>query len=319
MRIHIRGSVTNYGPTVTPGGIAAVPGLSADFQLAADAPDASRRRKLADWVTSPRNPLFTRVIVNRVWHYHFGRGIVSTPSDFGFNGSRPSHPQLLEWLASRFASGKFRLKALHRTILLSATYRQASRARPRALIRDASNRLLWRVSPRRIEAEVLRDSILAVAGQLNEEGGGPGFVDVSITPNNGTTYYEPLDKDDPALNRRTVYRFTPRGGRSAVLDTFDCPDPSTAAPRRNVTTTPLQALSLLNNPFVLRMARHFAARIVAEVGDDIERQVIRGWQLAVQHDPDARQRDLSLELLRQHGLQALCRALFNTNDFIIIE
>ena len=169
-----------------------------------------------------------------------------------------------------FASGKFRLKALHRTILLSATYRQGSRARPRPLIRDASNHLLWRVSPRRIEAEVLRDSILAVAGQLNEKRGGPGFVDVSITPNNGTTYYEPLDKDDPALNRRTVYRFTPRGGRSAVLDTFDCPDPSTAAPRRNITTTPLQALSLLNNPFVLRMARHFAARIVAEVGDDIE-------------------------------------------------
>ncbi|MFP6767548.1 MAG: DUF1553 domain-containing protein, partial [Planctomycetaceae bacterium] len=319
MRIHIRGSVTNYGPTVTPGGVSAVPGLSADFQLAADAPDSSRRRKLAAWITSPRNPLFTRVIVNRVWHYHFGRGIVSTPSDLGFNGGRPSHPRLLEWLAARFTADKFRLKALHRTILLSATYRQSSRPKPLPLTRDASNRLLWRMSPRRIEAEALRDSILAVAGQLDFTRGGPGFVDVSITPNNGTTYYEPLDKDDPALNRRTIYRFTPRGGRSAVLDTFDCPDPSTAAPRRNVTTTPLQALSLLNNPFVLRMAAYFATRIVNDVGDDIERQITRGWQLAVQHDPDPRQRRLSRELLRNHGLPTLCRALFNTNDFIIIE
>ena len=319
MRIHIRGSVTNYGPTVTPGGISAVPGLPADFGLAADAPDSSRRRKLAAWITSPQNPLFTRVMVNRVWHYHFGRGIVSTPSDFGFNGARPSHPRLLEWLAARFTADGFRIKSLHRTILLSATYRQASRPRPLPLARDANNRLLWRMSPRRIEAEVLRDSILAVAGQLDITRGGPGFVDVSITPNNGTTYYEPFDKNDPALNRRTIYRFTPRGGRSAVLDTFDCPDPSIAAPRRNVTTTPLQALSLLNNAFVLRMAAYFATRIADDVGDDIDRQITRGWQLAVQHAPDPRQRRLSRKLIRNHGLPTLCRALFNTNDFIIIE
>ncbi|MDP7275711.1 MAG: DUF1553 domain-containing protein [Planctomycetaceae bacterium] len=319
MRIHIRGSVTNYGPTVTPGGISAVPGLPADFGLAADAPDSSRRRKLAAWITSPQNPLFTRVMVNRVWHYHFGRGIVSTPSDFGFNGARPSHPRLLEWLAARFTADGFRIKSLHRTILLSATYRQASRPRPLPLARDANNRLLWRMSPRRIEAEVLRDSILAVAGQLDITRGGPGFVDVSITPNNGTTYYEPFDKNDAALNRRTIYRFTPRGGRSAVLDTFDCPDPSIAAPRRNVTTTPLQALSLLNNAFVLRMAAYFATRIADDVGDDIDRQITRGWQLAVQHDPDPRQRRLSRKLIRNHGLPTLCRALFNTNDFIIIE
>jgi hypothetical protein len=175
------------------------------------------------------------------------------------------------------------------------------------------------MSPRRIEAEVLRDSILAVAGQLDITRGGPGFVDVSITPNNGTTYYEPFDKNDAALNRRTIYRFTPRGGRSAVLDTFDCPDPSIAAPRRNVTTTPLQALSLLNNAFVLRMAAYFATRIADDVGDDIDRQITRGWQLAVQHDPDPRQRRLSRKLIRNHGLPTLCRALFNTNDFIIIE
>ena len=319
MKVHIRGSVTNYGPVVTPGGIGAVPGIPADFQLAANAPDASRRQKLADWITSASNALFVRVIVNRVWHYHFGQGFVSTPSDFGFNGGLPSHPQLLDWLASRLVKDGYRLKALHRRIVLSSTYRQGSRPNRNGLAKDAGNRLLWRMSPRRVEAEVVRDAILSVSGQLNPERGGPGFEDVSITPNNGTVYYEARDRDDPAVHRRTVYRFTPRGGRTAILDTFDCPDPSTAAPTRNVTTTPLQALSLLNNPFVLRMATRMAERIAGRVGEDVNSQVIRAWQLAIQRDPDPREQRLSIELVRQHGLATLCRGLFNINDFVIIE
>jgi len=319
MKVHIRGSVTNYGPIVTPGGIGAVPGLPADFQLAANAPDADRRKKLADWITSSRNALFVRVIVNRVWHYHFGQGFVVTPSDFGFNGGLPSHPQLLDWLVSRFIQDKYRLKALHRRIVLSSTYRQGSRPNPAGLAKDAGNRLLWRVSPRRVEAEVVRDAILSVSGQLNPERGGPGFEDVSITPNNGTTYYEAKDRDDPAVHRRTIYRFTPRGGRTALLDTFDCPDPSAAAPTRNVTTTPLQALSLLNNPFVLRMAGRMAEHITRRTGDNIDAQVTRAWQLAIQRDPDPREKRLSVDLVRQHGLATLCRGLFNINDFVIIE
>ena len=319
MKVHIRGGVTHYGPIVAPGGVAAVPGLTADFQLPADASDQDRRRKLADWITSPKNALFARVIVNRVWHYHFGQGFVTTPSDFGFNGGQPSHPQLLEWLVSRFVEDKYRLKALHRRIVLSSTYRQGSVPSPAGLAADAGNRLLWRVAPRRVEGEVLRDSILAVSGQLNPQRGGPGFEDVSITPNNGTTYYEANDRDDPDLHRRTIYRFTPRGGRTAILDTFDCPDPSAAAPTRNVTTTPLQALSLLNNSFVLRMAYRFAARVTQQAGDDLSRQVTGAWQLAIQRDPDAREFKLSLDLVRRHGLAALCRALFNINDFVIIE
>ena len=319
MRVHIRGGVTNYGPVVAPGGVAAVPGLPADFQLAANASDKDRRRKLAAWITSPKNALFARVIVNRVWHYHFGQGFITTPSDFGFNGGQPSHPQLLEWLVSRFVEDKYRLKALHRRIVLSSTYRQGSRPSRAGLAADAGNRLLWRVTPRRVEAEVLRDTILAVSGQLNPQRGGPGFEDVSIIPNNGTNYYEPHDRDDPALHRRTIYRFTPRGGRTALLDTFDCPDPSTAAPTRNVTTTPLQALSLLNNAFVLRMADRMAARVTQQAGDDLPRQVTRAWQLAIQRDPDTRELKLSVDLARRHGLAALCRALFNINDFVIIE
>ena len=161
--------------------------------------------------------------------------------------------------------------------------------------------------------------VLSVSGQLNPERGGPGFEDVSITPNNGTTYYEAKDRDDPAVHRRTIYRFTPRGGRTALLDTFDCPDPSAAAPTRNVTTTPLQALSLLNNPFVLRMAGRMAEHITRRTGDNIDAQVTRAWQLAIQRDPDPREKRLSVDLVRQHGLATLCRGLFNINDFVIIE
>ncbi|HCK54841.1 MAG TPA: hypothetical protein DIC23_16610 [Planctomycetaceae bacterium] len=319
MKVHIRGSVTNYGPVVKPGGIAAVPGLSAEFQLASNSGDAERRKRLANWITSPGNALFSRVIVNRVWHYHFGQGFVTTPSDFGFNGGKPSHPRLLEWLTSRFVRDKFKLKSLHRRILLSSTYRQGSKSNPDGLAIDSGNRLLWRVTPRRAEAEVVRDSILVVAGQLNPQRGGPGFEDVSIIPNNGTNYYQPIDRDDPALHRRTVYRFTPRGGRTAILDTFDCPDPSTAAPTRNVTTTPLQALSLLNNPFILRMATRMAQRITRETGNDVGQQVTRAWQLAIQRAPNNREHRLSAELVQKHGLAALCRGLFNVNDFVIIE
>ena len=319
MKVHIRGSVTNYGPVVKPGGIAAVPGLPAEFQLASNSGDAVRRKKLADWITAPGNGLFARVIVNRVWHYHFGQGFITTPSDFGFNGGKPSHPQLLEWLTSRFAQDNYKLKSLHRRILLSSTYRQGSQSNPAGVAIDSGNRLLWRMTPRRVEAEVVRDSILAVAGQLNPQRGGPGFEDVSIIPNNGTTYYQPVDRDDPALQRRTIYRFTPRGGRTAILDTFDCPDPSTAAPTRNVTTTPLQALSLLNNPFILRMATRMAQRISEEIDNGVEQQVTRAWQLAIQRAPNKREHRLSCELVRKHGLDALCRGLFNVNDFVIIE
>ncbi len=319
MKVHIRGSVANYGPVVTPGGIAAVPGITADFQLAANAGDADRRKRLADWITSPRNALFARVIVNRVWHYHFGQGFITTPSDFGFNGGRPSHPHLFEWLTSRFVQDKYQLKPLHRRIVLSSAYRQGSQPNADGLAVDADNRLLWRITPRRAEAEVVRDSILLVAGQLNPQRGGPGFEDVSTIPNNGTNYYQAADRDDPALHRRTVYRFTPRGGRTAILDTFDCPDPSTAAPTRNVTTTPLQALSLLNNSFVLRMATRMAQRVSKETGNDIGQQVTRAWQLAIQRGPSPRERRLSSELVRQHGLEALCRGLFNVNEFVIIE
>jgi hypothetical protein len=320
MKIHLRGDVTEFGAEVSPSGVAAVAGEHADFGLAKNAPDAERRKKLAEWITHPNNPLFARVMVNRVWHHHFGAGLVETPSDLGFNGGMPSHPELLDWLAGQFRRGGYRLKSLHKLIVMSSAYRQSSSMNEAAFAKDAGNRLLWRYSPRRIEAEVVHDAMLQISGTLNPERGGPGYIDVSITPNSGTTYYEPIDVGGPAFYRRTIYRFTPRGGRDAVLDTFDCPDPSSAAPRRSVTTTPLQALSLLNNNFVLKMSDALADRATREGDDDdAAAEIRRLWQLTLCREPDAAEQELSAKLVEKHGLPALARALFNANEFVVIE
>ena len=319
IRFLTRGDIELEGDVVTPGAVASVSGVSASFGLTPDASDAERRRKLTDWITSPDNPLFARVIVNRVWQHHFGNGLVKTSSDFGFNGGQPSHPDLLDWLVGQFRANGSRLKPLHRLIVTSAAYRQGSSTNEAAQKIDAENRLLWRKTPHRLEAEAVRDAILSVSGKLNTTMGGPGFQDVKLAPIKGTTYYQPFDPDGDKFFRRTIYRFAPRGGRSALLDTFDCPDPATAAPRRAVTTTPLQALSLLNNSFVLRMSNYCADRVVKEVGDDQAAQIVRAWQLAVSRSPTAAERQASAQLLSQHGLPALCRGLFNINEFVLVE
>ena len=319
MRIHRRGSAGDLGDEVTPGGVAALRGVSAEFKLAKDVSDAQRRKALAAWVTDPANPLFARVIVNRAWHYHFGRGIVETPSDFGSGGGRPSHPKLLDWLAGWFRKNGYSLKALHRLIVTSETWKQSSASRPAGLARDSDNVFLWRFSPRRVDAEVLRDSILAVAGVLNTRRGGPGYEDVREQHFNAGRYYHPIEVAGPEFNRRTIYRFSPRGARSALLDTFDCPDPSSTSPRRAVTTTPLQALTLSNNPFVWRMADAFAGRISREAGDDAGRQVRRAWLLALGREPDETETKKGQALVEKHGLASLCRVLFNSSEFVLIE
>jgi hypothetical protein len=319
IRFLTRGDIEQEGDVVRPGAVASVSGVSADFGLKPDASDADRRRRLADWITSPKNPLFQRVIVNRLWQYHFGNGLVTTASDFGFNGGQPSHPELLDWLVGQLRTSDLRMKPLHRLIVTSAAYRQGSANNAASQKVDAENRLLWRKAPHRLEAEAVRDALLAVSGKLTLTMSGPGFQDVKLVPNNGTTYYEPIDVDGDAFFRRTVYRFTPRGGRSALLDTFDCPDPATAAPRRAVTTTPLQALSLLNNPFVLRMASYCADRVAREAGDDQRKQIERAWQLTVGRSPGESELHASRQLVSQHGLAALCRGLFNISEFVLIE
>jgi hypothetical protein len=315
----LRGNPRQPGEVVAAGGIASLAGPGAEFGLAPDAPEAQRRAALARWITSAENPLFARVIVNRLWHHHFGVGLVDTPNDFGFNGGRPTHPELLDWLASELVTQRWSLKQLHRTIVMSATYRQASLRNPVAARQDADNRWLWRKSPQRLEAEAVRDAMLVISDQLNPERGGPGFRDCQEVLRSGSYSYEPADPVGTEFNRRSIYRIWTRGGRSALLDTFDCPDPSTTTPKRAVTTTPIQALLLLNNSFVLRMSDHFAARVEREAGADVERQVARAYRLAFGRDPTEDETATAAGQVRQHGLGVLARAMFNSNEFLYVD
>lgn len=324
MRVHDRGSVETLGEAVAAGGIAAIAGPAADFGLKPNAPDRERRIKLAEWIANKDNPLLHRVAVNRVWHYHFGQGLVTTPNDFGFNGGTPSYPELLDHLALKFRDNGYSLKKLHRLIVTSQTYQQASRGNDnptadKANAIDQGNRLLWRQNPRRVEAEVFRDSVLTVAGVLNKQMYGPGFKDVRIDQVPPAYYYAAIDPVGTQFNRRTIYRWMPRGQRSALLDTFDCPDPSVTTPKRSVTTTPSQALSQWNHSFVLRMADHLVERVEKEAGDELNEQVDRMWQLVLCRMPSDKEQQDAVQLAEAHGLPLLARVLFNTNEFIWIE
>jgi hypothetical protein len=317
----VRGDTTQQGQAVCPGGLAAIAGPDAELGLAADAPEGERRQRLAAWITHPRNPLFARVIVNRLWHYHFGVGLVDTPNDFGFNGGRPSHPELLDWLAAELAENGWHLKHLHRLIVTSATYRQGSSWNESAGRGDAGNRLLWRKSPRRLEAETVRDALLSVAGRLNLRMGGPGFLDVKAVraPGTAAVIYLPVDLTGDELGRRALYRVWSRGGRNRMLDVLDCPDPSTTAPSRAVTTTPLQALAMLNSAFILHSAEDFAQRLRQDAGKDVDAQVRRAYVLAYGRRPSDAEAALARQVVERHGLAVLARAIFNSNEFLYVD
>jgi len=313
-----RGEPSRKEAELTPGGLQALG--DSDFGLTTNASDAERRRKLAAWLTAADNPLLGRVMVNRLWHHHFGAGLVETPSDFGFSGGRPSHPELLDWLAAEFRESGWSLKHVHRLIVTSATYRQASGFRREAAKIDAGNRLLWRKSPMRLEAEAVRDAVLAVSGKLNPVMGGPGYQDFKVTIRGATYLYEPHPTDEPAQLRRSIYRTWARSGRNPFLDALDCPDPSTQTPRRAVTTTPLQALTLLNNDFMLTMAGH-AARRVGQVSNlpDVDAQIARAYQLALGRALTQGETAAARRVAQAHGLAAVWRALFNCNEFLYVD
>jgi hypothetical protein len=313
-----RGEVLEKGELMTARGLAAVTEPVADLGLKPDSPEAERRRRFADWLAHPANPLPARVMMNRVWQHHFGRGLVDTPSDFGASGGRPTHPELLDWLAGTFLREGWSLKAMHRLILTSATYLQSSEGRPSALAVDADNRWLWRYTPRRLEAEAVRDSMLAVAGTLNLATGGPGYRPFELVIDN-THFYLPRDKVGAEFNRRTIYRIGVQSLRDPVLDSLDCPDLSTKTPVRGRTTTPIQALALMNDSFVQRQAADFAARLRREAGGAAPDRIRQAIRLAFGRDAEPDEISAAGPLIEQHGLPQFCWALLNANEFIHVR
>ena len=311
-RLH-RGDPMQRREMVEPGTLA----LFQPINLATNTPEQERRIQLADWVASPENPLTPRVIVNRLWQHQFGVGLVDTPNDFGKNGSPPSHPELLDWMASELVARGWSLKAVQRVILTSATWRQASTPRAAALAVDASCRLLWRFPPRRIEAEAIRDSILEVSGNLDRTAGGPSFFLHEVDREN-VYHYHPKEEFGPAESRRMVYAFKVRMEQDGVFGAFDCPDGSLVMPKRSVSTTPLQALNLFNSRFMLRQSELFADRIRREAGDDREAQVWTAWNLAYHRRPDPGETVRAVQFVEVDGLPALCRAILNSNEFLFI-
>lgn len=285
-----------------------------------DTPEGDRRAALAGWITHPDNPLTPRVIVNRLWHWHFGKGIVNTPSDFGFGGDRPSHPELLDWLAMQLQTQKWSLKSLHRMILNSKTYQQQSLHDQAAVAIgiDADNRLLWHQNSRRLEAEVIRDAVLHVSGKLNLEPGGPGFQDFTYE-DAYAPIYRYVTADEPALWRRSIYRYIVRSTPDRFLTALDCPDPANLTAKRNTTTTPLQSLALYNNDFMLRQTRYFAQRIEGDVGVNTMEQVTHAFQRSLGRLPSEQEQRLAISFVEQQGLFALCRSLLNSNEFVYVD
>lgn len=284
--------------------------------LPASATDVERRKALAQWVADAKNPLTARVMVNRIWQGHFGMGLVETPSDFGRNGSKPSHPELLDWLSSEFMRGEWSMKRLHRLLVLSATYRQSSRIDAQAMLRDADVRLLWRYPSRRLEAEIIRDAMLSASGRLSSKMFGRGFD--LFDKRGGLTGFQPIESFAGEGLRRMVYAHKVRREREAVFGAFDCPDAGQSTARRRESTTPIQALNLLNSRFTYDESIALSRRVQAEAGEDIRRQIRRAYQITLGRDAtDVECQDLE-PAVREHGLTSLCRALFNSNEFLFI-
>ncbi len=287
------------------------------LNLSSEAPERDRRLALANWVASTDNPLTARVIVNRLWQFHFGVGIVDTPSDFGLNGTPPSHPELLDWMASELMAHDWSLKHVHRLILHSDTWRQSNRPNADAMRIDATSRLLWRFPPRRLEAEAIRDSVLAVTGVLDlQNAGGPGFSPFEVEMEN-VRHYHAKKTFGPADWRRMIYMTKVRQEREQVFGAFDCPDASMVVPKRSRSTTPLQALNLLNSAFVIQQAELFAKRLEKESGTRPQ-QITRAWQLCFQRDPTEEELADSEAFIQQEGIQQFTRAMLNANEFVFI-
>ncbi|MEW6157989.1 MAG: DUF1553 domain-containing protein, partial [Verrucomicrobiota bacterium] len=333
LRLH-RGDPMQPREAVDPGGLEIVPvkfafgaGLTVPTRPAAankneEAPrwteDQKRRLALAEWIAHRENPLTARVMVNRIWQYHFGEGLVATPSDFGANGAAPTHPELLDWLAVEFIEQGWSIKQLHRLIVTSATYRQSSQTRADGLARDAGTRWLWRFPARRLEAEPIRDAILTVSGQLDRRMGGAGFSFFEAN-DNYVRVYSPRREWPQETWRRMVYGTVVRQRPDGVFGVFDCPDGGQIAPKRTRSTTPLQALNLLNSEFMMQQAELMAKRLERETGPNVSAQVRRAFGLCFQREPDRAELESAALLVKKEGLPIFCRAMFNANEFVFVD
>jgi hypothetical protein len=280
-----------------------------------------RRRALAEWIASPRNPLTARVMVNRIWQRHFGEGIVRTPSNFGKTGDAPTHPELLDWLASEFIRQGWSVKAMHRLMMNSEAYQMASTDIEANRRKDGGNRYLWRMGRQRLDIETIRDSMLRVAGTLDMTVGGPAvqpYIDPALYQSSSKRTWNGRPDDDPSTWRRSVYVYSKRSIRYPLFESFDQPDSVASCARRNTSVTAPQTLLMMNNGAVRIQASRFAERLRKEAGDDPDSQVRRGFALALGRPPEARELAQSIEFLAQgqDALMDFCQALFNLNEFV---
>jgi hypothetical protein len=317
-----RGSTDSKGPVMTPGVLSVVSATEPEFPTPpASAKSSWRRRGFAEWLVSPENPLTARVMVNRLWQHHFGEGIVRTPSNFGKMGELPSHPQLLDYLALEFIERRWSVKQMHRLMMTSEAYQMASDDIAANVALDPENRLFWRMPRARLEAEIIRDQILAVAGNLDRTLGGPcvfPYIDPKLFQSSTKRTWQGKPDDDPSTWRRSLYVYSKRSIRYPLFETFDQPNLINSCERRNRSTIAPQALLLMNNNFVITEAKFFAERLRREAGKDVGAQVELAYKLALGRAPRAFERAKALEFIRTtpNGLGEFCQALFNLNEFV---
>jgi len=320
------GSLGSKGSVMKPG-VLTVATLDKEPEFPVPDPGSTsslRRKTFAEWVTSPKNPLTARVMVNRIWQHHFGEGIVRTPSNFGKTGERPTHPELLDWLASEFVAKGWSMKAMHRLILLSDAYQMSSDDITANRAIDPDNRLVWRQARRRVEAEVLRDAVLAASGSLDRTIGGPGvfpYIDPALFASSSRRTWPGKPEEDPSTYRRSIYVFSKRTIPLPMLELFDKPDTNLACSRRNRSTIATQSLILMNSGFAMHQAKLFADRLQKEAGADAKAQVERAYEIALSRKPSGKELDLGLSFLRSdptNGLVDFCHTIFNLNEFAYI-
>jgi hypothetical protein len=318
--VHVldRGDPESPGEAVAPAALSWVDEHLAAAIGDAEMPESERRLALANWITDPRNPLTRRVIVNRLWHWHFGQGLVTTPSDFGLGGDTPSHPELLDFLADKLLSEDWSLKAIHRLMVSSASWRQQSKWRQKPAAVDAQNRWLWRMNPRRLTAEEIRDAVLSVSGKLNRERFGPGYKDFDYKEAYAPIYtYQTADR--PEVWRRSVYRFVVRTTPQQFMTALDCADPANLTPKRLTTTTALQSLALYNNDFMLRQSRYLAERLQLESKGEVADQIALAFRLALGRPPGDEEKNAAARLLAETDLFTFCRSLLNSSEFVYLD